>query len=306
MKKLKELISITHFLFLAALLIQFLPTHTKKSGNPIYSSVLLVILEIVFILLTLFRPQHNGYKTTKGVFGVIFSFIGIWTLLTAKLVLIPQDIFKAPDIVTEQFVSDLPRLLSDLAASMITITTGYVLALITAIPIGLFLGWNAQIGKVSEQIANFLGSIPPIVFIPYTLALLPTFKSCSVFVIFITAFFPILSGTMSGVQNISENTVNSAKALCVSKPTMLFGILLPASMPQIFDGCNMGLLLSFILLTSAEMIGGNSGIGFYIQYYTNFGNFTRIMVGIIFLGTVVTLVTNLVKALEAYLLRWKK
>ena len=306
MKKPKELISTTHFLFLAALLIQFLPTHTKKSGNPMYSAGLLVILEIVFILLILFRPRQNGYKTTKCVFGVIFSFIGIWTLLTAKLVLLPQDIFKAPDIVTEQFVSDLPRLLSDLAASMITITTGYVLALITAIPIGLFLGWNAQIGKVSEQIANFLGSIPPIVFIPYTLALLPTFKSCSVFVIFITAFFPILSGTMSGVQNISENTVNSAKALCVSKPTMLFGILLPASMPQIFDGCNMGLLLSFILLTSAEMIGGNSGIGFYIQYYTNFGNFTRIMVGIVFLGTVVTLVTNLVKVLEAHLLRWKK
>ena len=306
MKRLKELISTTHILFLAALLIQFLPTHTKKSGNPIYAVGLLVILEIVFILLTLFRSQQNGNKTTNGVFGVIFSFIGIWTLLTAKLVLIPQDIFKAPDIVTEQFVSDLPRLLSDLAASMITITTGYVLALITAIPIGLFLGWNAQIGKVSEQIANFLGSIPPIVFIPYTLALLPTFKSCSIFVIFITAFFPILSGTMSGVQNISENTVNSAKALCVSKPTMLFGILLPASLPQIFDGCNMGLLLSFILLTSAEMIGGNSGIGFYIQYYTNFGNFTRIMVGIVFLGTIVTLVTNLVKSLEVHLLRWKK
>jgi len=54
------------------------------------------------------------------------------------------------------------------------------------------------------------------------------------------------------------------------------------------------------------MIGGNSGIGFYIQYYTNFGNFTRIMVGIIFLGIIVTLITNLVKQAEEYLLRWKK
>ena len=54
------------------------------------------------------------------------------------------------------------------------------------------------------------------------------------------------------------------------------------------------------------MIGGNSGIGFYIQYYTNFGNFTRIMVGIVFLGTIVTLVTNLVKSIEARLLRWRK
>ncbi len=305
-ERLKRLLSPTQLLFLAAVLIQFLPTRTDKTGNALYAVGLLVVLELVQIVLALFLPPHKDYKTWNGVFGVVFAFLGIWTLLTAKLVLIPQDIFKAPDIVTEQFVKDLPRLLNDLGASMITITAGYGLALATAIPIGLFLGWNAQIGKVSEHIANFFGSIPPIVFIPYTLALLPTFKSCSIFVIFITAFFPILSGTMSGVQNISEQTVSSAKALCVSKPTMLFKILLPASLPQVFDGCNMGLLLSFILLTSAEMIGGSSGIGFYIQYYTNFGNFTRIMVGIVFLGTVVTLVTNLVKALEAHLLRWKK
>ena len=306
MERLKRLISPAHLLFIAAVLVQFLPTKTKKPGDPMYAVKLLLLLEVLFIVLTVLKPIQKEHKTQNGVFGVIFAFLCIWTLLTAKLVLIPQDIFKAPDIVTEQFINDLPRLINDLTASMITITTGYVLALVTAIPIGLFLGWNSQIGKVSEQVANFLGSIPPIVFIPYSLALLPTFKSCSVFVIFITAFFPILSGTMSGVQNISEQTVNSAKALCVSKPTMLFRILLPASLPQIFDGCNMGLLLSFILLTSAEMIGGNSGIGFYIQYYTNFGNFTRIMVGIVFLGTIVTLVTNLVKAIEARLLRWKK
>lgn len=306
MERLKRLISPAQLLFIAAVSVQFLPDKTEKTGNAAYAVILLLVLETVNILLALFMPLHKDHRTLNGIFGVIFFVLTAWSLLTAKLALIPQDIFKAPDIVTEQFVKDLPRLINDLGSSMVTITVGYVLALLTAIPLGLFLGWNAQIGKVSEHITNFLGSIPPIVFIPYTLALLPNFKSCSIFVIFITAFFPILSGTMSGVQNIGEDIITSAKALCVSKPTMLFNILLPASLPQIFDGCNIGLLLSFILLTSAEMIGGNSGIGFYIQYYTNFGNFTRIMVGIIFLGTVVTLVTNLVKALELHLLRWKK
>ncbi|MBE6876300.1 MAG: ABC transporter permease subunit [Ruminococcus sp.] len=306
MERLKRLYSPVQILFILSILIQFLPNHTKKPGNLLYAVGLLAVLEVIQILIAFLLPAGRDYKTINGIFGVIFSAVGIWTLLTAKLAWIPQDIFKAPDVVTEQFVSDLPRLITDLGASLTTITAGYLLALATAIPTGLFLGWNAQVGKVSEHIANFLGSIPPIVFVPYALALLPTFKSCSVFVIFITAFFPILSGTMSGVQNISPEILSSAKVLCVPKISMLFQILLPASLPQIFDGCNMGLLLSFILLTSAEMIGGNSGIGFYIQYYTNFGNFTRIMVGIVFLGTVVTLITNLVKMLEAHLLRWKK
>lgn len=140
MKRVKRLLSVTHILFLAALFIQFMPSHTKKIGDPKYSAGLLLILEIAYIILILLRRKQDRIKTTNGVFGVIFSFIGIWTLLTAKFVLILQDIFKAPDVVTEQFVSDLPRLMNDLAVSMITITTGYILALITAIPIGLDKG----------------------------------------------------------------------------------------------------------------------------------------------------------------------
>lgn len=296
----------THILFLISIAVQFLPDRTSISGERIYAVELTLVIEAIYTAIILLLPEGRDRRTFSGVFGFIFAALAVWTLMTAKLNLVPQDIFKAPDIVTEQLVKDRPRLMKDLHYSMMTIAKGYILALLTAIPIGLFLGWNRQIGRISEHIANFFGSIPPVVFIPYAIALLPSFESCSVFVIFITSFWPILSGTMSGVSNVSEETISSAKVLCVSNPTMLFRILLPASLPQIFDGCNMGLLMSFILLTSAEMIGGNSGIGFYIQYYTNFGNFTRILVGIIFLGTVVTLVTNIVKAIEAHLLRWKK
>ena len=304
MIRLKRLFSVTQILFLISIAVQFLPDKTTRSGDRMYAIQVIQAIAGIQVLTSLLMPESKDYKTWNGVFGFVFTFIALWTLLTAKFNMIPQDIFKAPDIVTEQFVKDRPRLMKDLHHSMITISKGYFLAIITAIPAGLFLGWNHQIGKISEHIANFFGSIPPVVFIPYAIALLPTFESCSVFVIFITSFWPILSGTMSGVRNVSTETINSAKVLCVSKFTMLFRILLPASLPQIFDGCNIGLLMSFILLTSAEMIGGNSGIGFYIQYYTNFGNFTRIMVGIIFLGTIVTVITNLVKLAEEYLLSW--
>lgn len=306
MNRTKRFLTVTQILFLISIAVQFLPDQTKRPGDHIYAIKLLLIIEGIQILTAFIMPESKDYKTCNGVFGFVFAFIVVWTLLTAKYNIIPQDIFKSPDIITEQFVKDRPRLLKDLQHSLVTISKGYVLALITAIPLGLFLGWNQQIGKVSEHIANFFGSIPPVVFIPYAISLLPTFESCSVFVIFITAFWPILSGTMSGVRNVSSETLNSAKVLCVSPFTMLFRVLLPAALPQVFDGCNMGLLMSFILLTSAEMIGGSSGIGFYIQYYTNFGNFTRIMVGIILLGTIVTLITNLVKQAEEYLLRWKK
>lgn len=66
---------------------------------------------------------------------------------------------------------------------------------------------------------------------------------------------------MSGVINVDKRITDSAKVLNVNKRTMLFSVILPASIPQIFIGCNQGLSVSFILFTSAEMIGAQSGMG---------------------------------------------
>lgn len=109
-------------------------------------------------------------------------------------------------------------------------------------------------------------SIPPIVYIPYGIALLPTFRSVSIFVIFLASFWPIFAGTMSGVLNVDKKIVDSAKVLNVKKSAMLTSVVLPASLPQIFLGCNQGLSVSFILLTSAEMIGARDGMGYYVKY----------------------------------------
>ena len=306
MKKFKRLINLANLFYLIFIACQLLPDATKKPGEGLYALVALSLMEIGFVIVTFTVKKQNSFTLIKDVFAILFGFMLVWILLTAKFNIIPEDMFKAPGVVVKQFVADYQRLFSDLISSITIVLIGYALAVITAVPIGLLLAWNARLGKAFSYAANFFGSIPPIVFIPYTLALLPTFKTCSVFVIFITAFWPILSGTMSGVQNVEEKIINSAKVLNLSPAAILFQVMLPASLPQIFDGCNIALSLSFILLTSAEMIGGGSGIGFYIQYYANFGNFTRIMVGIIFLGIVVSVVTALVRKLEMRLLKWKK
>ncbi|MDR1891961.1 MAG: ABC transporter permease subunit, partial [Oscillospiraceae bacterium] len=173
-------------------------------------------------------------------------------------------------------------------------------------PLGLFLGWNVRIGAAAGYIAKFLGSISPIVYIPYAIVLLPTFRAASVFVIVIASFWPILAGTMSGVLNVEKRIIDSAKTLCVGRFTMLFRIILPASLPQIFIGCNQGLSISFILLVSAEMIGARSGLGYFVNNYANFGNYTTALAGVITIGIVVTVITFLFNLLQRFLLRWKQ
>ncbi len=87
---------------------------------------------------------------------------------------------------------------------------------------------------------------------------------------------------------------------------MIFIIIFTASLSQIFLGCNQGLSVSFILLTSAEMIGARDGMGYYVKYYSDFGDYTRTITGLLVIGFVVVAVTFLVNKVQNYLLRWKK
>jgi NitT/TauT family transport system permease protein len=91
----------------------------------------------------------------------------------------------------------------------------------------------------------------------------------------------------------------------VKKIPMLFRIILPASLPQIFTGCNQGLSVSFILLTSAEMIGARSGLGYYVKNFSDLGDYTRIIVGVLVIGIVVTVIVFFFNKLQRFLLRWK-
>ena len=77
-------------------------------------------------------------------------------------------------------------------------------------------------------------------------------------------------------------------------------------LPQIFHGCNQDLSVSFILLTSAEMIGARDGMGYYVKYYSDFGDYTRTITGLLVIGIVVIAVTFLFNAFQKRMLKWKR
>jgi len=83
-------------------------------------------------------------------------------------------------------------------------------------------------------------------------------------------------------------------------------VILPSTLPSIISGATVGLVMSFILLTAAEMIGATSGLGWYVKYFSDFADYPRVIAGIIFIGVVVTGVTFLFDKIERYLLRWRK
>jgi NitT/TauT family transport system permease protein len=293
-----------HLLFIMFLFIQALPDKAKNL-HPLYAVVFVTSVEIVFILISFFIRKKEIVNLFADIFGFIYLFMILWTLFTAKYNILKASFFPPPGTVFEQAVRDGNVIIGNIKTSLGIVVQGYVLALAAAIPLGLFLGWSVRAANAAVYISKFLGSIPPVVYIPYGIALLPTFRSVSVMVIFLASFWPAFAGTMSGVLNVEHQIIESARSLNVKKIPMLFQIILPAALPQIFIGCNQGLTVSFILLTSAEMIGGRSGLGYYVKNFSDFGDYTRIIAGVIFIGIVITVITFFFNKLQKFLLRWK-
>ena len=297
---------ITHIFFAILMLIQLLPDKSQKEVCTSSLIVFAIATEAVVIILSFLIKKKESLSLTLDIFGFIYVFMTVWTLATAKFDLLNDLLFPAPGKVIAQFAEDKTVILTNIKSSVGIIIQGFLLAAVAAIPLGLLIGLNARLGNAASYLTKFFSSIPPIVYIPYGIALLPTFRSVSVFVIFLASFWPIFAGTMSGVLKVDKRTVDSAKVLNVKKPAMLTSVILPASLPQIFLGCNQGLSVSFILLTSAEMIGARDGMGYYVKYYSDFGDYTRTITGLIVIGVVVIAVTFLFNRFQQYLLRWRK
>ncbi|MDR2343532.1 MAG: ABC transporter permease subunit [Spirochaetaceae bacterium] len=293
-----------HVLFVVTLLIQGLPDRAANP-SPLYAVVFVLALEALLIVSSALLKSTRSINLIADIIAFVYFFILLWTLFTAKLDMLKASFFPPPGTVAAQMLSDGALIIGNIKTSLGIVAQGYILGLVTAVPLGLFLGWNIRSGSAAIYISKFTGSIPPVVYIPYGIALLPTFRSVSVMVIFLASFWPILAGTMGGVLNVEKEIIDSARSLCVGPVSMLAEVVFPAALPQIFTGCNQGLSVSFILLTSAEMIGGRSGLGYYVKNFSDLGDYKRIVAGVLVIGIVITVITFFFNKLQSYLMRWQ-
>ncbi len=230
----------------------------------------------------------------------------VWQLGAANFDWFDPVLFPAPETILRLFCAEFADMSAGLLSSLYLLGSAYILALITAIPAGLLAGSSRRIQCAVEPFSKVLGAVPPIVYIPYAIALLPSFRAASIFVIWSGTFWPVFVNTVSGVANIPDSLLDSAKMLHLKKTTFIFRVLLPGAMPSILTGASLGLVFSFLLLTAAELIGATEGLGWYVKNFSDFADYGRVIVGIIFIGLVITVITWGFKRIERMLLRYRE
>jgi bicarbonate transport system permease protein len=172
-------------------------------------------------------------------------------------------------------------------ASLQRVLIGYSLAAVVGIGLGILVGLNTFLNKALDPLFQFLRTVPPLAWVPLALAALQQNQPAALFVIFITAVWPILINTAVGVQQIPQDYINVRKVLRLSPNKFFFKILIPSALPYIFTGLRIAIGLAWLAIIAAEIVmSGIVGIGFFIwdSYQNNY--ISDIILALIYIGAI--------------------
>ncbi|PPS45032.1 nitrate ABC transporter permease [Chroococcidiopsis sp. TS-821] len=179
-------------------------------------------------------------------------------------------------------------------ASLGRVAIGFSLAAIVGIALGILIGISPFIYRAVDPIFQVLRTVPPLAWLPLSLAAFQQANPSAIFVIFITAIWPIIINTTVGVQQIPQDYRNVARVLRLSGPKFFWKILLPSAVPYIFTGLRIGIGLSWLAIVAAEMLTGGVGIGFFIWDAYNSSRLSEIILALIYVGIVGLILDRLV------------
>jgi NitT/TauT family transport system permease protein len=228
----------------------------------------------------------------------IFVLLAAWELAVRMHpgVLIPGPIAVAAGIL-ELLQHGL--LLKYVVASLFRVTWGFVLACITAIPLGLALGWYRRGEMAFNPLSQIFRPISPLAWIPIAILWFGVGDLSSIFLIFVGSFFPLLLTAMSAVHNIPDVYVNAGRNFGLSSSAFVARVLYPAVMPQLLVGMRITLGISWLVVVAAEMIAVNSGLGFLIVDARNAGNrYDLVVAGMVVIGVIGFLLDLAMRSLE--------
>lgn len=185
------------------------------------------------------------------------------------------------------------------------IFAGFALAAVIAVPLGLLMGSIPMVYRLLEPATELIRPIPSSAYIPVAILFLGIDNEMKVFVIVVACLFPILLNTYGGVRGIDPVLIDTGRTFGLSRAKALWQIVLPAALPNILTGMRISLGIALIVAVVAEMIAGNSGIGYFILDMQRIFRVPEMFAGIFTLGVLGFAINFVFLKIEGRLLHWR-
>lgn len=204
---------------------------------------------------------------------------------------------EAKDLITEPFYwagSQDIGLGWRILVSLQRVAIGFSLAAVVGVLLGTLVGQSVWAMRGLDPVFQVLRTVPPLAWLPLSLAAFRDSQPSAIFVIFITAIWPVIINTAVGIRNIPQDYRNVAKVLRLNQIEFFYKIMVPSAAPYIFTGLRIGAGLSWLAIVAAEMLTGGVGIGFFIWDAWNSSRLSDIIVALVYIGVVGFLLDRLV------------
>lgn len=258
-------------------------------------------------------------------------FVVLWGAVARRLgneVILPgvgqvASLFFEP---TTSLIS-MGSLVTNVAVSLVRVLVGYLLAVCVAVPLGIVMGYYRMVFRLLNGFLALFRPIPPLAWVPLVLAwfgvasmatllgvqkgpaylYLSNLKFSMIYIIFIGAFYPVLTSAMHGVMGVRRTLLDSARVLGAGEWEIFRKILLPASSPSIVNGMRIGLGVAWMCLVSAEMLPGSlSGVGYLITHAYTLARTDIVIAGMISIGVIGALLDFLFRLVEHRKFVWTR
>jgi nitrate/nitrite transport system permease protein len=190
-----------------------------------------------------------------------------------------------------------------LSASLQRVAMGYAMAAVAGVALGTLIGQSIWAMRGLDPIFQVLRTVPPLAWLPLSLAAFRQGHPAAIFVIFITAIWPIIINTAVGIRNIPQDYRNIAAVLRLNPLEFFVKIMVPSAAPYIFTGLRIGIGLSWLAIVAAEMLIGGVGIGFFIWDAWNSSHISEIILALIYVGLVGFVLDRIVAAAASIVTR---
>lgn len=244
-------------------------------------------------------------RAAADIGALLFGVLVLWELCTTTLGWGHAILCPRPEAVFDVFRTRWELMLRGIGSSLELLGIGFLTALPLGIVTGALAGWNRRVYGITVPVARVMAPVPAIIYAPYIIAIMPTFRSAAAMVIVLGIFWPTFLQTVNRVRAMDPSIMESARMFSLSQAEMVFQVLVPWLLPGAVASLRVTLSTSFMLLVLAEMMGATSGLGYFIKNFADYANYTNVLAGIILVGAVVNVLNLIPDLLERYVVRWK-
>ncbi|RXZ82564.1 ABC transporter permease subunit [Paenibacillaceae bacterium] len=189
--------------------------------------------------------------------------------------------------------------------SMYRLGAAFLLALLTAVPLGILSGSNKWVQAALYPFIEFYRPLPPLAYYTILVLWLGIEDASKITLLYLAAFAPLYIAVVSGVSRVPADRINGARSLGASKWKIYVYVVLPSCLPEIFIGIRTAVGIAYTTLAAAEMVAAVTGIGWMVLDASKFLRSDIVFAGIVMMGLIAIAIDIVIRSLERRIVPWR-